>query len=276
MLKNNLLKTLSPMQNLRTGAIALALMGLLLPACSTTEDTDTTDPDVTSQEAVKEPETVAENTDELFGQTVTVRGEVGEVVDDISFTLADDEFFGGEEILIVNASGEPIKLPEDGEVLVKGEVRKFSAFDFDNEFKLDWDPAEDYGEKPTVVAEYIAVSPDAGDVTGNPTEYYGQTVAVSGEIEEMEGSDSAIAFKLDEDKIAGAGDLIVLNLTDPTATYEPGDEVVVTGQVRSFVLAEVEKEYDLTWDLDMKETLEAEYTDKPVLIATEIVLQADQ
>ncbi|MBE9115376.1 hypothetical protein IQ249_05630 [Lusitaniella coriacea LEGE 07157] len=274
MLKKNLLKTLSPNRSFRTGAIALALMGLLLPACTTTEETDT--PDVTSQEAVKEPETVAENADELFGQTITARGEVGEVVDNISFTLADDDFFGGEEILIVNASGEPIELPEDGEVLVKGEVRKFNAFDFEGEFDLDWDPTDDYGEQPTIVAEYIAISPDAGEVTGNPTDYYGQTVAVGGEIEEMEGTDGAIAFKLDEDQVAGAGDLIVLNLTDPTATYEPGDEVVVTGQVRSFVLAEVEKEYDLTWDLDVKESLETEYTNKPVLIATEIVPQADQ
>ena len=40
--------------------------------------------------------------------------------------------------------------------------------------------------------------------------------------------------------------------------------------LRPFVAAEFEEEYNLTWDLDLQEQLEAEYTEQPVLVANEV------
>ncbi|MEB3212168.1 MAG: hypothetical protein VKL39_12475 [Leptolyngbyaceae bacterium] len=50
--------------------------------------------------------------------------------------------------------------------------------------------------------------------------------------------------------------------------------MVVTGTLRPFIASEFEQEYDLTWDLDIQEQLEAEYTERPVLVAAEVYLGA--
>ncbi|MEO1341809.1 MAG: hypothetical protein AAFV28_11865 [Cyanobacteria bacterium J06635_13] len=40
--------------------------------------------------------------------------------------------------------------------------------------------------------------------------------------------------------------------------------------MRPFVKAEFEQDYDLTWDLDVEREIEAEYTEKPVLVVDSI------
>ena len=54
------------------------------------------------------------------------------------------------------------------------------------------------------------------------------------------------------------------------------NSLVITGQVRPFVKAEFEQDYDLTWDLDVEEEIEAEYTDKPVLVVDSIYPSAQE
>jgi hypothetical protein len=49
-----------------------------------------------------------------------------------------------------------------------------------------------------------------------------------------------------------------------------GEDVVVTGEIRPFIAAEFERDYELTWDLDVKRQLEAEYENQPVFIAKSI------
>lgn len=45
--------------------------------------------------------------------------------------------------------------------------------------------------------------------------------------------------------------------------------------VRPFIKSEFERDYDLTWDLDFQEELEAEYTEKPVLVVDSIYPAAE-
>ncbi|MDY6785823.1 MAG: hypothetical protein SW833_25290 [Cyanobacteriota bacterium] len=277
-MKQNNYNLFFPLSKVRAGAIALALMALLLPACTNNAEPEVDEPNVTEPaetDGNATVEDVAEDTEELFGQEVTVRGEPTEILDDVSFTISDGDFFDGDEILIVNKSGEPFVLPEgdDVEIQVTGEVRQFSAFDFQEEFELDWTPGDDYGERPTIVAESIALAPAPGQVTDNPEEYYGQIVAVEGEVEEVV---DATTFTLEEEQVVGGEDLTVINLTEPTQGIVEENQIVVTGEVRSFVLTEIERDYELTWDLDLKEKLEAEYSDKPVLIATGIYPSAKE
>jgi len=53
-------------------------------------------------------EEVADNTNALLGKTVTIRSEPK--IGPNTFTVRDDDFFGGETILVVNASREPVVL----------------------------------------------------------------------------------------------------------------------------------------------------------------------
>ncbi|MDY6902466.1 MAG: hypothetical protein SWZ49_31025, partial [Cyanobacteriota bacterium] len=76
-------------------------------------------------------------------------------------------------------------------------------------------------------------------------------------------------FTLDEEKLFGATDLLVLN-PKPKVPVKDDEVVAVTGVLRPFVLAEFEREYDLGWDLKLKQKLEADYSTKPVFVADSV------
>lgn len=240
-------------------ALVLALMVLVLTACSNDEANVSTE-NVTTQE-------VANNTAQLAGKIVTVRSEPKGKVGPTSFTVSDEKFFGSEPILVVNASGEPFTLPADDdiEVQVTGVVRNLVLADIESEYnlKLDKQYYVDYENKPAIVAQSIALSPDPGDITKNPEKYYNKRLAVTDEVEDIQ---NAKTFTLDEDKLFGATDLLVFN-PKPKVTVKDDEVVAVTGILRPFVVAEFEREYDLGWDLKLKEKLEAEYSTKPVFVA---------
>ena len=245
------------------GAIALAVMALVLPACGNNEANVPGAGNVTTEE-------VANNSAQLDGKTVTVRSEPKGKVGPTSFTVEDEKFFGSEPILVVNASGEPFTLPadDDTEIQVTGIVRNLVIADIEREYSLTLDKQyyAEYENKPAIVAQSIALSPDPGDITKNPEQYYNKRLAVVGEVEDIQDANT---FTLDEDELFGGTDLLVLNPKPKTAIKD--DEVVaVTGVLRPFVLAEFERDYDLGWDLQLKQKIEAEYKTKPVFVADSV------
>ncbi|MDY7021213.1 MAG: hypothetical protein SWJ54_07610 [Cyanobacteriota bacterium] len=250
----------------RLGAIALSLSALLLPACSTT-------PEATTEEQAAEnvtTEEVADETSDYINQTVTIRGDVKEVVGEGSFLMDENQVLGDDDVLIINTSGEPITLPEgEGtEVQVTGTVQNFVMADVERDYSLDLDPEiyTEYEQQPVVIAKSIALAPDPGDLSQNPEDYYYQRVAVQGEVEEIK---STGLFTIDEEQLFGDEDLLVFTF-NPDPRVNENESVTVVGTLRPFVEAEFERDYDLTWDLDVKQTIEAEYENKPVFVADEI------
>ncbi|MBD2090223.1 hypothetical protein H6F67_10200 [Microcoleus sp. FACHB-1515] len=247
--------------------IGLALVTALLSGCQTPEPQA-----AAPEESNVTTEEVAENTNRYIGQVVTIRSKPIEKVGTSTFTVSDQQFFGSEPILVVNATGQPIVLPEDGtDVQVTGEVRNFVYADVEREFDLDLeaDAYVDYENQPALIAQSIAVAPKPGELTSNPQQYYGKPLAVTGEIEELEGANT---FTLDEEQLFGGQDLLVLR-TRPAAdqpAIEEGETVAVTGVLRPFVVAELEREYGFSWEAGIQQQLEAEYTNKPVLIAENV------
>lgn len=246
------------------GAIVLSLAAILLPACASEQATTSASPgNVTTEE-------VTDKTNQLLGKTVTIRSEPIRKIGLNSFTVNDEQFFGSESILVVNASGKPFTLPTDPdvEVQVTGEVRKFVFTNYRQGYNLDPNPEiyREYEGKPAIIAQSIALAPEPGEITKNPSQYYGKALAVTGEVEAIQ---SPNAFTLDEDQLLGATDLLVLRATpaNQQAAIKDGETVAVTGVLRPLVLADLERDYDLTWNLDLQRKLEAEYREKPVLVA---------
>jgi len=239
----------------------------VVSACSETPSEVTTQEEATENVTTEEISSGAEG---LIGQTVSVRAEVEEAVDDTSCLLEDEQLFDCEDILVINASGEPFVLTEgdDTPVQVTGEVQQLVIADFETEYGLGLDPTlyADYEDRPVVIAQSIALSPDPGDITSNPEQYYNQRIAVAGEIEDkLDGN----TFTLDEEALFGGEDLLVIsNMPSPQA--QDGEKVVATGVLRPYVKADFETDYDLTWDLTVQEQIEAEYTEKPVFVADEV------
>jgi hypothetical protein len=148
-------------------------------------------------------------------------------------------------------------------------VTNFVSADVESEFDLDLDPDlyVDYNNKPAIIAQSLAVSPEPGEIAANPSQYYGQTLAVTGEVENIYGTNT---FTLDEDKLFGGQDLLVVVNNPNNAAIQEDTTVAVTGELRPFVTADLERDYELTWDLDVQNQLEAEYSQRPVLVVEQV------
>ncbi|ACC81574.1 hypothetical protein [Nostoc punctiforme] len=248
------------------GAFALAISTVLLGSCTNNLDQQAGVPEtnVTTEE-------VADNTNELIGKTVTIRSTPIRKLGPSTFTIADKQFFGTQPILVVNASGKTFTLPTDSNTPIQatGPVRKFVIADINRDYNLGLDPNlyKDYETQPAIIAQSIALAPKPGEITTNPKLYYGKNLAVTGEVENIRNASS---FTLDEDKLFGGQDLLVISAGTPKGTVNKGEKVAVTGVLRPFVLADLKRDYDLKWDLTLQKKLEVEYTNKPVLIATEV------
>lgn len=260
------LKNFSRQRAAATGLL-LAAAVTILPACADSPSETTTPEDAVENVTTEE---VASGAEGLIGETVSLRAEVGETVDETSFMLKDEQFFGGEDILVINASGEPFVLTEgdDTPVQVTGEVQQFISTEFESEYGLGLDPElyADFEEQPVIIARSIALSPDPGDITADPEAYYNKRIAVAGEVEEkLDGN----TFTLAEEKLFGGDDLLVVS-TMATPLTDDGERVAVTGVLRPYVKAEFDTDYDFAWDLSVQEKVEAEYTEKPVFVADEV------
>ncbi|MBC1239767.1 hypothetical protein [Nostoc sp. 2RC] len=248
------------------GAIALALSAVVLGACENNLERKAAVPEnnVTTEE-------VTNNTNQLIGQTVTVRSTPIKKLGPSTFTVSDKQFFGSEPILVVNASGKTFTLPTDTNTPIQatGPVRKFVIADINRDYNLGLDPNlyKEYETQPAIIAQSLALAPKPGELTTNPNLYYGKNLAVTGEVENIRNANS---FTLDEDKLFGGQDLLVIRAGTPKRTVKEGEKVAVTGVLRPFVVAELEREYNLKWDLTVQKQLEAEYRNKPVLVATEV------
>lgn len=248
------------------GTIALAISTLLLGSCTNNLEQQAGVPEtnVTTEE-------VADNTNELIGKTVTIRSIPVKKLGPSTFTITDKQFFSAKPILVVNASGKTFTLPTDSNTPIQatGPVRKLVIADINRDYNLGLDPNlyKEYESQPAIIAQSIALAPKPGEITTNPQLYYGKNLAVTGEVENIKNANS---FTLDEDKLFGGQDLLVIRAGTPKGTVNEGEKVAVTGVLRPFVVAELERDYDLKWDLTLQKQLEVEYRNKPVLVATEV------
>ena len=251
----------------RTAAVGLLLItsAMILPGCGPAE--------TTTQQDAKENVTTEElsnGAEGQIGKTVSIRSEVTEAVGDSAFLLDDKQLFGGENVLVINASGKPFTLVDgdDTEVQVTGEVQQFVVADVDKQYGLNLDPTlyTDYENKPVVIAKSLALSPDPGDLTSNPDKYYNKRIAVEGEVGDKL---SPTTFTIDEDQLFNGEDVLVLT-QGATPQTQDGEKVTVTGVLRPYIKAEFDKDYTLDWDLSVQEKIDAEYSEKPVFVADEV------
>ncbi|MCC0179736.1 hypothetical protein I4641_22600 [Waterburya agarophytonicola K14] len=257
---------LNLLTNLGIGALLFSTVGLF----SVTGNNTLRAQDASSNETI---ENIAEDETNLYGQQVTVRGEAESIEPGMSFVIEEEGFLEGDEVLVINTSG--MMLTEDSEELgiqVTGELGTLVLADVEREYDLDLDPNlyVDYENKPVIIADSITLSPSLENLSESPDNFYGQEVAIEGKIGEMKGD---MAFTINDDQWIGGDDVLVINTTgEPIPTED--ESVVVTGMVRPFIKSEFERDYDLTWDLNLQEEIEAEYTEKPVVVVDSIYTSA--
>jgi len=123
----------------------------------------------------------------------------------------------------------------------------------------------------TVDETAIENSSTLGDVTDNREDLTGEMITVDGKVGEVIDSST---FKLVQEEPLLDKQVLVMNANPDTPIIED-NWVRVTGEVGRFVSKEeLEKDYDLTWDLDVEQSIEAEYENKPIILAESVELLA--
>jgi hypothetical protein len=257
--------------------VALVLTAAYVRGCDSYESRASAPPGLvnTSQ--------IAENIDDFVGKTVTIKSKPIQKVGLSSFIVngsrnnndnrnnSDRSSAEAQPIVIVNASGVPFNIPTDRntEVQVTGRVRNLNIPAIERDFNLDLQDQyyTDYIGKPAIVAQSIAISPKPGQITQNARNYYGKQVVVEGEVDNIQ---SPVLFTLNKEQLIGGQDLPVLLKTTPTVAINQGQKVAVVGEVRQFFANEIERDFNLTWDSNVKSQMEAQYNNQPVLIATKV------
>ncbi|MGH7998106.1 MAG: hypothetical protein ACREPR_01385 [Brasilonema sp.] len=241
--------------------VSIVLIALLVKVGYSSNNTAAPTPVIDTYE-------VSKNTKNFIGETVTVRSQPIQKVGLTSFTVSDQRLLSGEPIVVVNASSVPFDLPTDSQtrVQVTGDVRNLDIPNIERDYKLNLDNEsyKDYINKPAIIAKSILLAPRAGQITKNPSKYYGTRLAVMGDVDNIQ---SPVLFTLDDSYSLGAEDLLVLFVATPKKAINKGQTVGMVGVVRPFVVADIERYYGITWNERVRRQLEVNYRNKPVFIA---------
>jgi hypothetical protein len=109
------------------------------------------------------------------------------------------------------------------------------------------------------------IHPEAKPATSceEPSLFMGKTVTASSKVDKVI---SPNAFTLDDKELIGGKELLVVGAIPSSDPIHEGETVLVTGPVRKFITAEIERDFDF----DLQPELEVEYEGRAVVIAQSI------
>lgn len=116
-------------------------------------------------------------------------------------------------------------------------------------------------------SEYSPDEESIEEVSEEPVDYIGETVTLAGQVQNTYGDD---LFVIEDEEFFGDESVLVLNQNPGTQPPVGDDYVQVTGEVREFLVADIEREYGLEIDPDAVAELEVEYEGQPVVVANSI------
>jgi len=119
------------------------------------------------------------------------------------------------------------------------------------------------------------IAPDAmitaSMLVGDPKKYYGQTVSVQSEVEDVL---SPNAFTLDEDALFKGPDVLVLVPRGIASQLRHDEKVTVTGTVRPWVVADLDKDLEFFQNGKIVSTsTKVDWKTRPVIVATAVMTQ---
>jgi hypothetical protein len=239
---------------------------------------------------------LAKDAKDFYGKTVTVKAEVEDVLGAHSFTLDEDAILAGADVLVLVPAGSlPEGLKKDDKVLVTGKVRRYVTQELETDY--DWfkdgeimkkGVKVDFESRPVLVATSVRLAPtttgdlgatemkiapagviSAGKLAREGKKYYGQTVTVKAEVEDVIDNRT---FTLDEDSILAGADVLVLVPAGVASTLAHDEVVTVTGTVRPYVMAELQKDYDWFEDGKIVKHVgdKVDLKTRPVVVATSV------
>jgi hypothetical protein len=146
-------------ENVPAGQTAIAEPGLPAPGDGVTQPT--AEADDVGEEGAASVSAIDDDPEAFYGQTVTITGDVIEVVDQQSFRLGDPEPLGGDDLLVLMPATGAMSAVADGEsVMVTGVVQQFDQTELESALGIDIDDmlATELDGQPVIVAEQVGAS----------------------------------------------------------------------------------------------------------------------
>jgi hypothetical protein len=108
----------------------------------------------------------------------------------------------------------------------------------------------------------------AGKLAKHGKDYYGKTVTVKAEVEDVLG---AKMFTLDEDALLTGADVLVMAPSGVTTTLSHDQKVIVTGEVRPYVEKDLDRDFDFFEDGKIVKTkTKVDWSTRPVIVASSV------
>ena len=260
-------------------AIAAAIIiGLILWALFDDDDTEGT---VARGATIDK---IAEDPEAYLGQTVTVGGEVNQILGPQAFVIEGNDIIGGDELLVVGANAMN-RIRNDEVVQVTGPVRRFDLAQVERDLGVDLDDNlfRDWADKPAIVARNIVATPLAAgsaeavtidELTDDPRRYADRLVTTFGSVDRVISPralviDNSEFFTEDQVLVVGARPIPNVSARAEENAAINDAPVLVTGTVRPFRIADFVR--DLGADLD--DNLFRDWDGKPAIVARDINLR---
>ncbi|MBD1832437.1 hypothetical protein H6F61_06950 [Cyanobacteria bacterium FACHB-472] len=233
---------------------ALLLFAVFLAACN---------PSSTPEATTTISKVVNKSAKDFIGKTITVNGEVEEIIGSKAFLIEGETLFIDPVVLIVSA--KKARLIEDSHVRVTGKVTTFILADIERNLSFDLEDNlfKKYEGESVIIASDVTLTPEPGEVGEEPDKYFGQVVTVTSNVEKVISPNT---FLLDDQELIGGKELLVIGAVIAGDTIKKGEIVEVTGLVRKFVKAEIERDFDF----NLQPELKIEYENQPVIIAQSV------
>lgn len=261
------------------GLKKVAILGVcLLPMAAACGDTAPYVEDTESESAVSLSDPQLDvNSEEQSADRVALYGQFQEHLGGTLFVLNTDGGATSEaeaaSVLVVNDSDRTFAVPTDGgtPLWAFGEVRSLDLTEIDG---IEPENLAAYEGESAVYAERITLAPEPSELTENAESFYNQNVTIYGE---AEGVGAENTFILEDPELFGGRGVIVIQTGDTTDEIIADDtKLAVSGVLRSYVVADLQEDYGLTWDTNVVEELTADYEEVPVIIADLITLTNDE
>lgn len=209
---------------------------------------------------------------ELTSQPISFKGEFESALSDSLFLIEPTDLEPEglrelDEILVVNRTDQAFRVPtnEETPIWVLGEVQLLDA-DLLEEMDLTPEQRELLEGQPAIIAESVTLAPDPDDLVENAEAFLGQQVTVFGNVEL---TDNPNTFVIENPGLFQGKGVVVIEGEGANLFDAIGPErAAVSGVLRTYILADLEKEYGLTWELSTREKIEAEYENSPVIVAS--------
>jgi hypothetical protein len=256
-----------PSRSLASFGLLVLLTGSGLLACTPQPPAPTPESEVTeSPTATSDPETTATSAlADKIGESFYFHGAFQNQLSDALFVVQEDEDRGWGEVLVLNQSDRAFSVPTDAAtpLWIYGTIEELTQAELETN-EVPESAWADYEGQPVVIAERITLVPTPEELVENADSFLNQQVTVYGNVQPVEAANT---FILENPSLfSGKGIILIQGANVDLDKVADSEQAVVSGVLRPYVLADLKQEYDLPWELDLQERLEADFEQSPVIV----------